>query len=73
MNSTIDGVLAAVSLLFAIAASYAAFEVAAWSTATLGRTRIAMLTGAAAIMGIGIWATHYIGILAFGLRNGDHT
>jgi two-component system sensor histidine kinase/response regulator len=73
MNSATNDGLGALSLVFAMCASYAAFWVAGRSIAQPGRKRIALLAAAAVIMGIGIWATHYIGILAFGLRIGDHT
>src|SRR5260370_32267673 len=55
------------SILIAIAASYAALDLAGRVTAARGRTRAAWLTGGATAMGIGIWAMHFKGLLAFRL------
>src|SRR5947208_13686451 len=55
------------SVLIAIAASYAALDLAGRVTAASGRTRAAWLTGGAIAMGIGIWAMHFKGMLAFRL------
>ena len=55
------------SVLIAIAASYAALDLAGRVTAASGRTRAAWLTGGATAMGIGIWAMHFKGMLAFHL------
>ena len=67
MSSTLNYWLVALSLLIAIAASYAALDIAGRATAALGRMRTAWLVGGAASMGLGIWSMHYIGMLAFGL------
>jgi PAS domain S-box-containing protein len=55
------------SILIAIAASYAALDLAGRVTATSGRARAAWLTGGSIAMGIGIWAMHFKGMLAFHL------
>jgi NO-binding membrane sensor protein with MHYT domain len=55
------------SLLIAIAASYVALDLAGRVTAAKGRARLAWLGGGATAMGIGIWATHLKGMLAFHL------
>ena len=55
------------SVFIAIAASYAALDLAGRVTAASGRIRAAWLTGGAAAMGIGIWAMHIKGMLAFHL------
>jgi PAS domain S-box-containing protein len=55
------------SLLIAIAASYAALDLAGRITAASGRIRLAWLSGGAFAMGIGIWAMHFKGMLAFHL------
>jgi PAS domain S-box-containing protein len=55
------------SVLIAIAASYAALDLAGRVTAASGRARAAWLTGGATAMGIGIWAMHFKGMLAFRL------
>jgi len=59
--------LVSVSVLIAVLASYAALDLAARVTASQRRVRLAWLTGGATAMGIGIWAMHYIGMLAFSL------
>jgi PAS domain S-box-containing protein len=53
--------------LIAIAASYAALDLAGRVTAASGRIRAAWLTGGAIAMGIGIWAMHFKALLAFRL------
>jgi PAS domain S-box-containing protein len=55
------------SVFIAIAASYAALDLAGRVTAASGRARAAWLTGGASAMGIGIWAMHVKGMLAFHL------
>jgi PAS domain S-box-containing protein len=55
------------SVLIAIAASYAALDLTGRVTAAAGRTRLAWLSGGATAMGIGIWAMHFKGMLAFHL------
>src|SRR5947209_4475836 len=46
-------------------ASYAALDLAGRVTAASGWTRAFWLLGGAGAMGTGIWAMHYIGMLAF--------
>jgi PAS domain S-box-containing protein len=58
---------AARSVLIAIAASYAALDLAGRVTAARGRARLAWLGGGAVAMGIGIWTMHLKGMLAFHL------
>jgi PAS domain S-box-containing protein len=55
------------SILIAIAASYAALELAGRITAASGRTRTSWLAGGAIAMGIGIWDMHFKGLLAYRL------
>ncbi len=55
------------SILIAITASYAALDFGGRVTAAHGRARAAWLTGGAIAMGIGIWAMHFKGMLAFRL------
>jgi PAS domain S-box-containing protein len=55
------------SIFVAIAASYAAVDLAGRVTATSGRVRAAWLTGGAIALGIGIWAMQFKGMLAFRL------
>jgi PAS domain S-box-containing protein len=55
------------SVFIAIAASYAALDFTGRVTAARGRARLAWLSGGAVAMGIGIWAMHLKGMLAFRL------
>jgi PAS domain S-box-containing protein len=55
------------SVLIAIFASYAALDLAGRVTAARGRARLAWLSGGASAMGLGIWAMHFKGMLAFHL------
>jgi len=55
------------SVLIAMAASYGALDLTGRVTAARGRVRIAWLSGGAIAMGIGIWAMHFKGMLAFHL------
>ncbi len=67
MVTSYDYRLVALSVVISTLASYAALDLAGRVTATHGRVRMAWLTGGACAMGIGIWAMHYIGMLAFSL------
>ena len=67
MASSYDYRLVALSVLIAILASFAALDLAARVTAARGRARLIWLAGGACAMGLGIWAMHYIGMLAFNL------
>src|ERR1700686_1632200 len=67
MTGSYDYSEVARSVLIAIAASYAALDLAGRVTAASGRARAAWLTGGATAMGIGIWAMHFKGMLAFHL------
>src|SRR6266849_4081525 len=55
------------SIVIAVAASYAALDLAGRVTAASGRARAAWLAGGAIARGIGIWAMHCKGMLAFHL------
>ena len=55
------------SILIAIAASYAALDLAGRVTAARDRARTAWSAGGAIAMGIGIWEMHFKGILALQL------
>ena len=68
MISSYNHGLVALSVLIAIFASYAALDLAGRTRAARGaRRRWIWLTGGATAMGLGIWAMHYIGMLAFHL------
>jgi NO-binding membrane sensor protein with MHYT domain/CheY-like chemotaxis protein/two-component sensor histidine kinase len=55
------------SILVAIVASYSALSLAGRVTEAAGRTRFAWILGGAIAMGTGIWAMHFVGMLAFRL------
>lgn len=55
------------SVLIAIVSSYAALDIGGRVTAARGRVRLVWLCGGAIAMGIGIWAMHFKGMLAFRL------
>ncbi|MFZ3244781.1 MAG: MHYT domain-containing protein [Candidatus Acidiferrales bacterium] len=59
--------LVALSVLIATFASYAALDLAGRVTAARGGARVLWLSSGATAMGIGIWAMHYVGMLAFHL------
>src|SRR5690242_5554164 len=59
--------LVVLSVLISVFASYVALEVAGRVTRTQGKVRVVWLVGGATAMGIGIWAMHYVGMLAFRL------
>jgi PAS domain S-box-containing protein len=55
------------SVVIAIAASYAALDLTGRVAPASGRARLAWLSGGAVTMGIGIWAMHFKGMMAFHL------
>ena len=57
----------ALSVGIAVAASFAASDLAGRVTAARGRSRYAWLLGGAIALGIGTWSMHYVGMLAFRL------
>ncbi|MEO8078180.1 MAG: MHYT domain-containing protein [Acidobacteriota bacterium] len=59
--------LVALSVVIAMVASYAALDLAGRTKAAEGARRWIWLGGGATAMGLGIWAMHYIGMLAFHL------
>ena len=67
LASRYDYGLVFLSVVIAMAASYAALDLAARVAASAGRARFAWVTGGATAMGLGIWSMHYIGMLAFSL------
>jgi PAS domain S-box-containing protein len=67
ITSTYDYIEVARSVFIAVAASYAALDLTGRVTAARGRARALWLAGGAIAMGIGIWAMHFKGMLAFHL------
>ena len=66
MNGSYDHLQVALSVVIAVSASYSALEFSGRVT-TATRGRLAWLYGGAVAMGIGIWAMHFTGMLAFWL------
>src|SRR5262245_49013657 len=60
-----DQTLVGLSVLVAVFASYTALDLAGRARAGHGASRWAWLVAAAVAMGGGIWAMHFIGMLAF--------
>lgn len=67
LHGTYDYSEVARSIVIAIAASYAALDLAGRVTAARGRIRLAWLSGGSIAMGLGIWTMHFKGMLAFRL------
>ncbi|UQN10098.1 EAL domain-containing protein [Deinococcus sp. QL22] len=67
MEGQYNPALVALSYAIATIASYAALSLAGRVAASGGRERAAWLVGGAAAMGLGIWAMHFVGMLAFSL------
>jgi diguanylate cyclase (GGDEF)-like protein/PAS domain S-box-containing protein len=64
LSGSYDYRLVALSIVLAIVASYAALDLAGRVTAAHGGARWVWLSAGAAAMGLGIWAMHYVGMLA---------
>lgn len=67
MTATYNPYLVVLSALIAVLASYTALELASRITASRGLIRKLWLTGGAIAMGTGIWAMHFIAMLAFSI------
>lgn len=67
IHGSYDYRLVAVSVALAMAAAYAALDLAGRVTVSHHRARAFWLAGGATVMGLGIWAMHYVGMLAFSL------
>ncbi|MGA9390957.1 MAG: diguanylate cyclase [Candidatus Sulfotelmatobacter sp.] len=64
LSGRYDYSLVALSVVLAICSSYAALDLAGRVTSAQGRARAAWLSCGAIAMGLGIWAMHYVGMLA---------
>jgi diguanylate cyclase (GGDEF)-like protein/PAS domain S-box-containing protein len=64
ITESYDYRLVALSIALAVFASYAALDLSGRVTVARGWARAAWLGAGAAAMGLGIWAMHYIGMLA---------
>lgn len=67
MSATYNPYLVVISALVAFLASYTALDLAGRVAASRGRERNIWLIGGASAMGTGIWAMHFLGMLAFSL------
>jgi NO-binding membrane sensor protein with MHYT domain/two-component sensor histidine kinase len=67
LAGTYSATLVTASVTVAVLASYVALQLASRVIATTGRVRLAWLLGGAVAMGAGIWAMHFVGMLAFRL------
>jgi two-component system, sensor histidine kinase and response regulator len=67
LASSYDYRFVACSILIAVAASYASFDLAGRVNASRGWARHSWLIGGATATGIGTWSMHYVGVLAFRL------
>ncbi|MBW4649454.1 MAG: hypothetical protein KME06_12320 [Kastovskya adunca ATA6-11-RM4] len=65
MPHTYDLRLVGLSIIIAVFASYTAINLAERVTASEERSRDLWLMGGASAMGMGIWAMHFVGMLAF--------
>jgi diguanylate cyclase len=62
-----DFVLVAVSIAIAILAAHTAFDLASRIAGARGSEKIEWLIAGATIMGMGVWAMHFVGMLALRL------
>lgn len=67
MKTSYDYGLVTLSVVLAIFASYAALELAGRVTSARGLVRALWLCCGAVVMGLGIWAMHYVGMLALNM------
>jgi PAS domain S-box-containing protein len=67
LTGTYDEPLVVLSVVISIFASYAALSLGERVADAHGRPRLAWLGGGSFAMGLGIWAMHYVGMLAFRL------
>jgi diguanylate cyclase (GGDEF)-like protein/PAS domain S-box-containing protein len=67
MHGSHDWRMVALSVLIAVAAAYATLDLAGRVTAARRRARVYWVVGGATSMGTGIWAMHYVGMLAYSL------
>jgi PAS domain S-box-containing protein len=65
LHASYDPMLVLLSVLVGIGASYTALELISRMTAAHGRARAYWLVAGSALMGLGIWSMHFIGMLAF--------
>jgi|SRR5579872_2303158 len=67
LSGSYDPLVVSLSVVIAVAGSYAALDVAGRVAASKHWSFVAWLTGGSIAMGIGIWSMHFTGMLAFSL------
>lgn len=67
LHGSYDFGLVALSIALATVVAYASLDLAGRVTAAERRARVLWLAGGASAMGVGIWAMHYVGVLALTL------
>jgi signal transduction histidine kinase len=67
MEASYSPSLVLLSILLAVVASYTALDLAGRVAGTSGITRRVLLGSGAVMMGVGIWAMHFVGMLAFNM------
>src|ERR1700730_8124188 len=67
LRGSYDPFIVALSVVIAVASSYAALDLAGRVTASKGRAFAAWLSCGSVVMGIGIWSMHFTAMLAFKL------
>ena len=67
MTGSYDLMLVALSMLVGIGASFAALDSTGRATTSTGRVRAWWLFCGGLSLGLGVWAVHYIGMIAFRL------
>ncbi|MFL5382761.1 MAG: MHYT domain-containing protein [Longimicrobiaceae bacterium] len=65
MSGSYDRALVAASVLIALCSAWAALALVSRVAAASGRFRLAWLLGGSVSMGLGIWAMHFVGLLAW--------
>ncbi|MFL5542039.1 MAG: MHYT domain-containing protein [Longimicrobiaceae bacterium] len=65
MSGSYDPALVAASVLIALCSAWAALALVSRVAAASGRFRLAWLLGGSVSMGLGIWAMHFVGLLAW--------
>lgn len=67
IHGSYDSLLVVFSYIIAVAASYTALDLSGRVSSAKGSSRLGWLSFGAAIMGMGIWSMHFVGMLAFSL------
>ncbi|GIP52648.1 MULTISPECIES: bifunctional diguanylate cyclase/phosphodiesterase [Paenibacillus] len=68
LEGSYNSYIVVLSIFIAILASYSALTITARITRETGRTRFYWIMAGSFVMGTGVWATHFVGMLAFHLK-----